>query len=293
MCATGAVPLQEKRSRPAPDIHFPLPVHAHLMQYGTVKPEGGHRSSKWTSQFRSTPDKQSLKREMREGWDGGARGNWRRIIWAEASDSEDTFRASGERDYKKYVGGFLSALEIDPAEMVALEIGCGVGRVSDFLGHDFYRLVAVDVSREMLKIARQRVMAKDILWLCNDGISLGPIADHSVDFIFSFAVFQHIPDAASLAYYLEEAGRVLKPGGWFVFQVMNQPHVSVGPWTVSLFVSSRYHFPRLRIYKRHVLDASPIRMGTILRSCRNSGLEVVRILHRFTQNTWVWAQKKG
>ncbi|MGA8185148.1 MAG: class I SAM-dependent methyltransferase [Terriglobia bacterium] len=258
-----------------------------------MKPEGGHRSSEWTSQSRSTTDKQNLKKEMREGWDREARGNWRRSIWAEASDTEESFRASGDRDYKRYVGRFLSTLQIDPAEMVALEIGCGVGRVSEFLARDFFRLVALDISRQMLKIGRQRVTANNILWLCNDGISLGPVADHSVDFIFSFGVFQQIPDEAAIAGYVAEAGRTLKAGGWFVFQVMNQPHLSVGPWTASLFVSSSYHVPRVRIYKRAVLDACPIRMRIILKSCKNSGLEVVLVLHRFTQNTWIWAQKKG
>jgi SAM-dependent methyltransferase len=230
---------------------------------------------------------------MCEGWDGGARRNWRRSVWAEASDSEESFRASGERDYKRYVGKFLSDLQIDPAERVALEIGCGVGRMSEFLARDFCRLVALDISREMLKIGRQRVTAKNILWLCNDGMSLGPVADHSVDFIFSLSVIQHIPDAATIVNYVEEAGRVLKPGGWFIFQMMNQPHLSVGPWTVSLFISRRFHIPRIRIYRLNVLDADPTRMGIVRRGCNNSGLIIVRILHRFNQNAWIWAQKKG
>lgn len=230
---------------------------------------------------------------MREGWDGGARKNWRWRVWAEASWSEESFRASGERDYKRYVGKFLATLQIDPADKVALEIGCGAGRVSEFLARDFYRLVALDISREMLKIARQRVPADNILWLCNNGVSLSPVANQSVDFVFSLGVFQHIPDDATFVGYVKEVGRVLKPGGWFVFQVMNQPHLSVGPWTASIFVSRRFHVPRIRIYRPSVLDAGPIRMGIIRRSCNSSGLAVVRILHRYKQDTRIWAQKKS
>jgi SAM-dependent methyltransferase len=263
------------------------------MQYGSVKPEGGHRSSEWTSQSCSTPDQQNLKRAMREAWAGGARENWRKSVWAEASESEESFRASGERDYKRYVGKFLATSQLDPTRMVALELGCGAGRMSEPMARDFDRLVAVDISREMLKIGRQRVAAENILWLCNDGVSLGPVADGSVDFIFSLAVFQHIPDAATIVDYVEETGRVLKPGGWAVFQVMNHPHVSIGPWTVSFFISSRFHLPRIRIYRPNILDARPVRMGIFRRSCTHSGLTVFRILHRFNQNTWVWAQKKG
>ncbi len=230
---------------------------------------------------------------MREKWDAQAQGQWRRSVWAEAGDSEASFRASGERDYRRYVARFLSLKKLDHANLVALEIGCGGGRVSEFIARDFRGLLALDVSREMLRIARNRVRADNVVWLCNDGVSLKGIGDNSVDFIFSFGVFQHIPDAATIVDYVEEAGRVLKPGGWFVFQVMNHPHVSVGPWTVSFFISSRFHLPRIRIYRPNVLDARPIRMGIFRKSCAHSCLTVVRILHRFNQNTWVWAQKKG
>lgn len=230
---------------------------------------------------------------MRERWDAQAHGEWRRSVWAEAADSEESFRASGERDYKKYVGQFLETAEIYPGGLVALEIGCGGGRVSEFIAGDFRGLLALDVSREILRIARKRVPANNVLWLCNDGLGLDAVGGNSVDFIFSLGVFQQIPDAAAIAGYIAEAGRVLKPGGWFVFQVMNQPHVSLGSWTASFFVSARFHVPRIRIYKPDVLDACPIRMGTVFRASAQSGLEVVRVLHRFTQNTWVWVRKKS
>lgn len=237
-------------------------------------------------------DRQQLKKEMRREWDECAHGDWRHYLWAECAGSEESFRASGERDCRRYVGNFLSERKIDPANMVALEIGCGAGRLSEFLARDFRGLVALDISKEMLKIARKRVPADNVLWLNNDGMDLKFMADNSVDFIFSLSVFQQIPDAATIAEYVEEAGRVLAPGGWFVFQIMNQPHFSLGPWRLSFFVSGRFHIPRFRIYKPGALDAGPIRVGTVRRHCASSGLEVVRILHRFTQNTWIGAHKK-
>lgn len=237
-------------------------------------------------------DRQQLKKEMLGEWNECAHRNWRHYLWAESAESEESFRASGERDYKRFAGNFLSEREIDPTNMVALEIGCGAGRVSEFLARNFHGLVALDISKEMLKIARERVSADNVLWLNNDGTGLEPIADNSVDFIFSLGVFQQIPDAATVAGYVEEAGRVLASGGWFVFQVMNQPHFSLGLWKISFFVSRRFHVPRFRVYKPGALDADPIRIEIVRRSCASTGLDVVRILHRFTQNTWIWAHKK-
>jgi SAM-dependent methyltransferase len=143
-------------------------------------------------------------------WDDYARGDWKRYIWAEASDSEESFRASGERNHRKYVGGFLSALGIDPKGLIALDLGAGVGRVSEFLARDFRGLVAVDSSPGMLRIGRKRVGADNVLWLCNDGGSLKAMADASVDFTFSHSVFQHIPDAEGVAACVREAGLSFK-----------------------------------------------------------------------------------
>lgn len=240
----------------------------------------------------SSDGRSQLQEEMRSRWEARARGRWRRNIWAEAGDSEEAFRSTGERDYRRYVGKFLSALGVDPARLIALEIGCGAGRISEFMACDFYGLVALDVSKEIMRNGKRRVPADNVLWLCGDGLSLKPLADNSVDFIFSLSVFQQIPDVKVIAGYIEEAGRALKKGGWLVFQVMNHPHVTLGPWTASFFISRRFHVPRMRLYKPDPIDAGPIRLGLILKTCDQSGLEVVRVLHRFTQNTWIWARKR-
>jgi ubiquinone/menaquinone biosynthesis C-methylase UbiE len=229
--------------------------------------------------------------DVSKEWDKRAHGDYRWSIWAEASESEEAFRASGERDYKRYVQSFLSSQGLDPARLVALEIGAGVGRMSEFVSRHFRAVLAVDPSREMLRIGRKRVGRPNVLWLCNDGKDLRAVADASVDFIFSLSVFQHIPRAEDVARYIEEAARVLRPGGWLVFQVMNQPHLSLGSWSMSLIVSHRFRVPRVRVHRRHVLEVCPIRIGPLRQACRESGLELARILHRMTQNTWIWARK--
>ena len=51
------------------------------------------------------------------------------------------------------------------------------------------------------------------------GFDLRPLPDACFDLVFSYIVFQHIPSAAVIRSYVREAGRVLKPGGAFKFQV--------------------------------------------------------------------------
>ena len=48
----------------------------------------------------------------------------------------------------------------------------------------------------------------------------------SIDFCYSYAVFQHIPDKAVIRNYLREVCRVLKPGGVFKGQLSGLPQTS-------------------------------------------------------------------
>jgi SAM-dependent methyltransferase len=75
--------------------------------------------------------------------------------------------------------------------------------------------------------------APNVKTALTDG-SLAHLANESLDFVFSFIVFQHIPDRAPIRRYVEEAARVLKPGGVFRFQVDGRwwwKHARGGPDT--------------------------------------------------------------
>jgi SAM-dependent methyltransferase len=106
------------------------------------------------------------------------------------------------------------------------DIGCGVGRLSRALAHRVEKVYGIDVSREMLALAAEhnREVA-NVEWLHGDGSTLGVLADASVDGCFSHVVFQHLPEAEMTLSYVREMGRVLRPGGWALFQVSMDPDV--------------------------------------------------------------------
>lgn len=89
-----------------------------------------------------------------------------------------------------------------------LEIGCGVGRL---LKPGYY---GIDISTNMLEIANQR--KPKCVYKHTDGRSI-PFQDDSFDSVYCYLVFQHLPDDA-MSSYIEEAHRVLKDGGLFIFQ---------------------------------------------------------------------------
>jgi len=110
----------------------------------------------------------------------------------------------------------------------ALEIGCGPGRLMKPLSRHFAEIHGVDVSDEMIRLARERL--RDIPNAhphATDGASLARFADASFDFVYSYAVFQHIPSRDVVSQYMRETCRVLRPGGIFRGQFNGLPHSAV------------------------------------------------------------------
>jgi len=102
----------------------------------------------------------------------------------------------------------------------ALEIGCGPGRLMRPMSRHFQRLYGVDVSDEMIRRAEHNLRGlPNVTLSCNRDSTLAPFPDGSIDFIYSYAVFQHIPSREVVEGYLSDAIRILRPGGLFVFQI--------------------------------------------------------------------------
>src|SRR4051812_33394888 len=96
----------------------------------------------------------------------------------------------------------------------ALEIGCGPGRLMRPMSKHFGEIHGVDVSDEMIRRAHANL--SDIRHAHphhSSGADLAEYADESFEFVYSYAVFQHIPSRDVVMQYLREAHRVLKPGG--------------------------------------------------------------------------------
>jgi SAM-dependent methyltransferase len=124
------------------------------------------------------------------------------------------FLSSGE-DVVRLLEGELSWLSPGAQER-ALEIGCGPGRLMRALARHFDEIHGVDVSDRMVALAQQNLEdVPNARVTRTNGTDLDVFPDDSFDFVYSFAVFQHIPSSDVVFRYLEEACRVLKPGGVF------------------------------------------------------------------------------
>jgi len=108
-------------------------------------------------------------------------------------------------------GRIAKAWMPDNAEL--LDIGCSAGYHTRHLARKAKRVVAIDVDRVALEVARRRVKSSRVTFLHYDGASL-PFADASFDAVSMLDVLEHVRDRAGL---VAEIVRVLRPGGtWTV-----------------------------------------------------------------------------
>jgi len=162
-----------------------------------------------------------LLERMRADWNrrAGEDANYY-VAFGRRNQGEEEFLASGadvvrnlERELKRLAG-----------RDAALEIGCGPGRLLLPMSRHFSEIHGVDVSDEMIRLARERLhCAPNACVHHNSGSDLAAFPDERFDFVYSYAVFQHIPSREVVFQYLREARRVMKTGGVLRCQVNGLP----------------------------------------------------------------------
>lgn len=157
---------------------------------------------------------------MRRDWDERARRNAFHYIasWKQKWDLQ-SFLASGEKDYEALVAPVMERCGVRAAGEMMIELGCGAGRMTRSFARRYKRVMAIDISAEMLQRAREiDTRQENILWVRVGGADLSCVADNSTDFLFSYLVLQHLPTDDLVFGYIREFLRVLRPGGAFLFQ---------------------------------------------------------------------------
>jgi ubiquinone/menaquinone biosynthesis C-methylase UbiE len=140
-----------------------------------------------------------------------------------------------------------------PEGALVLEIGPGGGRWTEVLQGRAKHLHVVDVSDQAIKLCRQRFQdCRNIDYSVGSGNTL-PLADASVEVIWSYDVFVHI-NPLDARNYFREFKRILKPGGT---AVIHHPG------------SSRARKYREGAWRSDLTDAM------VLDFARENGLEVV------------------
>lgn len=99
------------------------------------------------------------------------------------------------------------------SDTVALDIGCGTGRLETALADRVRTIIATDVSHAMLRVARATCALPNVLFAAGSGRNLASLRDRIFDLVIGVDSFPYIVAAGFAFAHIADAARTLKPGG--------------------------------------------------------------------------------
>lgn len=121
-----------------------------------------------------------------------------------------------------------------------LDIGCGTGRIIQMLRDAGAKIVALDISEEMIKAVGQKFPSVECVVGDSDEM---PFEDESFDLVLGLFWIVHLGD---LRASFDEVYRVLKKGGRFILSNINQrkaPKLKIKSGE-KIVIESYYHMPK-------------------------------------------------
>lgn len=244
---------------------------------------------------------------MKQDWNDRARQDAKHYILCGKTDwNDDEFFRLGERDVATFADPFLARIS-DLSREVAVDIGCGLGRLTLPLARRFAAAVGVDVSEEMVAKARAKWADHPrVSFVANNGTDLGVLGESTADFVFSYIVLQHIPDPEITYGYLREVGRVLKPSGAYLLQLSNsdvRSHEAYAKrWRerreefdrsgkITPFEDHRYEYLESKIPNFETLLQQPVDFDRATAALRVNGCTVEHVEGRGTDFLWLGGRK--
>ena len=183
-----------------------------------------------------------------------------RYWMSDGVESDERMWATGVRDLDELIRDLPRA---ELSKWHALEIGCGVGRLSRAASKRFRNVTGIDVSAE--GISRARKLNADIVnadFRQGAGRTLEGVSNDSIDCIYSFAAIGSMPNEV-FASYLHEFSRVLRKSGYCCIQFyLGESQNAVREDTIAL-----------RSYKRERFIAAAQLCGLTVYSIRDLVLD--------------------
>lgn len=172
---------------------------------------------------------------------------------------------------------------------MALDFGCGIGRVTRALSPFFDKTIGVDIASNMIQEAiNTNKKYHSIEFICNPQPNLKIFKNEQFDFIYSNIVFQHINKKQQLI-YLKEFSRILKRNGWAIVQIPSRriyKHMpawikghmaSLLPYKMKKFILKSWMNNNNRAVTEFNIEMNPIKQQSIIKKATSYGLEIKQV----------------
>lgn len=183
------------------------------------------------------------------------------LSWFDATESEDGTKAKAKIDWVYRFQSTKPFLNLKN-KRIAVEIGFGGGRLIAEAAREFDFVFGIDIHKEFQRTS-QFIKAQDV-----ENFSLltqedcEKVEDSSVDFVYSFIVFQHFDSIEEILFYLDFIQRKLSATGvaHIYYAKQNKPGYTFTPpdefleRDCSLFINSEYMNSLLRERNFRILE---------------------------------------
>lgn len=216
---------------------------------------------------------------MKTAWNDRAENDAYHYI--ETNTDRRRFFEVGEERAAILIDPVLSGFGIGKSGEVAVDVGCGLGRFTRVLGRRFSKAIGIDVSDGMIAQAKSTACGlPNLEFFVSDGVSF-PQPENSVDFVWSYEVFQHMPSNDVIRANVHETARILRPGGYGLLHFKSAYENPTFLGRVSrLFPNSWVQAIKRRLGKNSLTDdqawrgAKPLNKRAIQAMCEAAGLQV-------------------
>ncbi|MCP4051226.1 MAG: class I SAM-dependent methyltransferase [bacterium] len=154
-----------------------------------------------------------------------------------------------------------------------MDAGCGFGRLFNTYSRFGKKFFLLDYAFNMLSEAKNEISSrfshsKNNVFFLNANVYNIPILSTQMDLVIAVRLIHHI---VSIEVFFQEIYRVLKPGGYFIFEIPNKRHIL----NIIRYFSGRSNFNPFD-HKPYYLSKTFINYhpGQIIKNCINSGFTV-------------------
>ncbi len=122
----------------------------------------------------------------------------------------------GKMRVKRRASLIIKKASLDENKKV-LEIGCGTGEFTYYLSRSKSKIIATDIFKEFLDIARKKASFSNVQFQCARGESLENFSNNYFDVVCGISILHHL----DIELALKNIYRVLKPKGIMIFSEPN------------------------------------------------------------------------
>ncbi|MBN1765352.1 MAG: class I SAM-dependent methyltransferase [Sedimentisphaerales bacterium] len=190
---------------------------------------------------------------------------------------------------------FLERVKLLRQDHDILEIGCGIGILTNMLTRRGYRIKGTDIATEAIKYGRVKYPGADLEVQAGESLSF---ADGSFDMVISFDALEHIFNVDA---HLDEVYRVLRDNGYYLLATPNK-YISAPYDTIkSRGFGWKWSHPSLQSWhelqhtlRRHGFSCEFFKMNSItdftMRKLRRLGFLARLLKHIDTSRLPLWLQ---